>query len=125
MPTPEATRAEVRVSLPWPSRVLSPNARSHWAVKAAAVKGHRTYAWAATLDEIGRTKPGWESAELHWEFHPKTKHPVDDDNIQAACKAYRDGIAGALGIDDSKFTTTYSMGAPVKGGAVLVTLREG
>jgi crossover junction endodeoxyribonuclease RusA len=48
----------------------------------------------------------------------------DGDNAQSACKAFRDGIADALGIDDSKFTTTYSISEPVKGGAVIVTVRS-
>lgn len=135
MPTPEATRAEVMfagmnktpnaimITLPWPSRVLSPNGRSHWAAKAAEVKRCRQMAWALTLEQLGGKKPGWTAATLHWEFHPKTAHKVDGDNAESACKAFRDGIADALGMDDANFTTSKQFGPPVKGGAVIVSIR--
>ncbi len=121
---PHSERAgEVVVTLPWPLRSLSPNARAHWADKASAAKRCRKIAWALTLEALGGNKPEWQRVSLAWEFHPKTANKPDDDNAQSSCKAYRDGIADALGINDSKFETTYSMGSPVKGGAVVVTVR--
>jgi len=111
------------VTLPWPSRNLSPNARCHWAVKAKSIKEARNVARILTLQAFKLRKPRWSAAELHWEFHPKTANKPDGDNAESSVKAYRDGIADALGIDDAKFTTTYSMGQPVKGGAVFVTVR--
>lgn len=120
-PTPIS--GELRVSLPWPDRNLSPNARCHWAVKAKAVKDARHTARVLTLQATKMRKAHWSGAILHWEFHPKTRTAPDSDNAQSATKAFRDGIADALGMDDANFTTTYSMGDPVKGGAVLVTIR--
>lgn len=117
-------RGETRLSLPWPNRNLSPNARCHWGVKANAVKDARNTARVLTLQALKMRRPHWEAVAIHWEFHPKTANKPDDDNIIASCKAYRDGIADALGIDDAKFTTTHSMGQPVKGGAVNVTVRS-
>lgn len=76
-----------------------------------------------TLEALGGRKPDWTGVHLRWEFHPKTANKPDDDNAQASCKPYRDGIADALGINDANFTTTYSMAEPVKGGAVHVTIR--
>lgn len=114
---------EVRLTLSWPDKHLSPNARCHWAVKAKAVKAAREQAGWAMRRQF-RSRPQWEAVSLHWEFHPKTANLPDGDNAEASCKAYRDGIADALGIDDSKFTTTRSIGEPVKGGAVLVTVRS-
>ena len=35
--------------------------------------------------------------------HPAVSRNRDDDNLIAACKAYRDGIADALGVNDSMF----------------------
>jgi crossover junction endodeoxyribonuclease RusA len=113
----------VRVTLPWPDKHLSPNARCHWAVKARATKDARHAARVLTLQATKMRRPKWDGAALHWEFHPKTRNTPDDDNAKASTKAFRDGIADALGIDDSKFQTTYSMGSPVKGGAVIVTIR--
>jgi hypothetical protein len=117
------TSETVKLALPWPMRSLSPNARAHWADKASAAKRSRHVAWALTLAALKGSKPDWKAVAIHWEFHPKTANRPDDDNAISSCKAYRDGISDALGINDAKFTTTHSMGEPVKGGAVLVTVR--
>lgn len=113
------------LELPWPDRALSPNARGHWAKKARAVRIAREAAWALTLEALKGRVPnlGDEPVGLNWKFHPKTANRVDDDNCLASCKAYRDGIADALGVNDANFISTYSIGEPVKGGAVLVTVR--
>ena len=118
------TEAETRITLPWPDKALSPNGRpGHWAVKARAVKKARSMATSATWAARGTSvKPGWPSAHLAWVLHPKTANTPDADNAQAALKNFQDGIADALGIDDSLFTCTYALGAPVKGGAVHVVL---
>jgi crossover junction endodeoxyribonuclease RusA len=109
------------VELPWPDKSLSPNGRVHWATKARAVKdAKRTAAVMARVEII--TRPQWLSARLEWAFHPKTAHALDLDNCIASCKAYQDGISIALGIDDSKFDTTYRIAEPVKGGKVVVTI---
>lgn len=109
------------VELPWADPALSPNGRVHWATKARATKTAKTMAAALTRIET-KTKPQWLSARLEWAFHPKTAHALDLDNCIASCKAYQDGIAIALGIDDSKFDTSYRIAEPVKGGKVVVTI---
>jgi crossover junction endodeoxyribonuclease RusA len=123
MPIPSTQNGEVRVALPWPSRDLSPNARLHWARKAKAVKSARTTcAWL--VREAIRRKPEWAAADIAMEFCPPDYRRRDRDNLIASMKAATDGLADALGIDDSKFITSYRMGQPVKGGAVLVTVRQ-
>ena len=37
------------------------------------------------------------------EAHPAVERGRDDDNLVNACKAHRDGIASALGMDDKLF----------------------
>ena len=119
---PHSERAgEVRVVLPWPDRMLSPNARTHWSVKSRATRNARTEAWLVVGGSVRR--PGWDRAHVSMTFCPPDKRRRDLDNCISSTKAARDGIADALGIDDSKFETTYRMGEPVKGGAVLVTVR--
>lgn len=96
--------------LPIPDGRISPNARrgeSKFAAmgKARLVKLHRVRARLRTLEAIGTlyhskgaavpTFTGYTLAH----FFP-TAAWRDDDNADAACKAYRDGIADALGIDD-------------------------
>lgn len=113
------------VVLPWPDKVLSPNARAHWSKKAAAVKNARLTAYWFTWAELGcrGTKPDWPGARLAFTFNPPDNRRRDTDNCIASTKAARDGIADALGIDDSKFECSYAMGEPTKGGAVRVEIR--
>ena len=62
-----------------------------------------------------------QPTRLCFTFRPKTKRAPDRDNIVAACKAYQDGICGALKIDDATLDTPrIIIGEPVKGGAVIV-----
>lgn len=110
------------VTLPWPDKRLSPNARLHWATKARATKASRNEAlWAFWAAGARKLKIG--APKITMTFCPPDRRRRDRDNLIASMKAATDGIADALGIDDSKFETTYRMGEPVKGGAVLVTVR--
>jgi crossover junction endodeoxyribonuclease RusA len=115
--------AELRLTLPWPSPSLSPNARVHWRQKAAAAKTNRHAAWAITREAVGPSKPGWIGAQLSVTFCPPDRRRIDTDNCIARAKSSFDGIADALGVDDSRFVSTYCIGEPVKGGAVFVTVR--
>jgi hypothetical protein len=91
--------------LPWPSKDLSPNARVHYRVKAAATKAARQTAVVLAFEA------GWRDAwlpegRLHlWIdcYQAPGKKVPDDDNMIGRCKAYRDGIAQVLGIDDKRF----------------------
>jgi len=91
--------------LPIPNKILSPNARPHWAAKSKAVKAHRFDAkWLA----LKRTDKDacWEKATIRYTFYWPTKAKRDDDNAVAMCKAYRDGIADAgVVVNDSAFST--------------------
>lgn len=113
----------MRLILPWPPRELSPNARSHWAKKAKAAKSYRHACRIITFASGIKAPEG--RILLVLEFVPPSRQRRDDDNLVAAFKAGRDGIADALGIDDSRFTTQFSLRAePVKDGAVIVEIRE-
>lgn len=116
----------IEVTLPWPDKVLSPNARAHWAKKAPKTKAAReASAWLvlAAMPKVERWSAP-SSASISMTFCPPDNRRRDRDNLIASMKAATDGIADAIGIDDSKFETTYRMGEPVKGGAVLVTISE-
>ena len=65
---------------------------------------------------------GWPRVNVAITFCPPNKRRRDLDNIIASFKAGSDGIADGLGIDDSLFFCTYSLGAPVGDGAVFVVL---
>lgn len=88
----------ITFTLPLPSRFLNPNARIHWAKKARAVKAARTLAKLTLSPLIQPGSPSPKHYVLHFYYPDKRRR--DDDNAAASCKAYRDGFADALGIDD-------------------------
>lgn len=110
------------ITLPWPNKALSPNARVHWAVKARAAKAARLQAWAIVKEALRGQDPKWSGVHLRWVFHPRTRNVPDVDNCISSHKAAQDGIADALWLDDSKFTASYAIAEPVKGGLVRVEI---
>ena len=90
----------MRIRLPLPARCLSPNVRSHWAVKSRAVKSHRERARREcfkVLKDIRKPiivgyilRPTYVSKRIH-----------DADNLVSSAKSYLDGIADTFGQDDS------------------------
>lgn len=91
--------------LPWPSKDLSPNGRVHWSRKAKATKHARQTA-VVVAHEAGWRALQLPPGKLHlWvSFHQAPgKALPDDDNMLGRFKAYRDGIAQVLGIDDKRF----------------------
>lgn len=91
--------------LPWPSKDLSPNGRVHWSRKAKATKHARQTA-VVMAHEAGWRALQLPAGKLHlWvSFHQAPgKALPDDDNMLGRFKAYRDGIAQVLGIDDKRF----------------------
>ena len=117
------------IELPWPPSELTPNGRCHWARKARFVKAARTDASYSTF--VARCKAGAKldpktikTVFISYMFCPPSRRKRDDDNLIAAMKPYRDGIAERLGVDDNCFRTVdTSFGNVHKGGRVLATLR--
>jgi crossover junction endodeoxyribonuclease RusA len=115
--------AVISIKLPWPEKTLSPNARPHLFALRRSAKKARQQSWALALEQLGGRKVAWTRVNLAWEFCPPSRRNYDLDNLVAQHKAATDGIADALGVNDSKFASTYSLGSPVKGGAVIVSIR--
>lgn len=112
----------IELTMPWPPRVLLPNVKSHWAVKARAVKQYREACYFQALEQGAR---GWTEDGLisfHLVFYPPDKRVRDDDGMISAFKHGRDGIADALKINDNRFRTTFDI-APTTGGMVKVVMR--
>ena len=61
------------------------------------------------------------------DFYPPDKRKRDDDGLLSSMKAARDGIADALGIDDSRFVSHPFLHHDCvrKGGMVKITLTGG
>lgn len=109
------------IELPWPHKILWPNGRGHHMAKHRQNMLHRT--WAYTLALEAKLKAPDGTVRLAATFHPKTRNAVDADNASASLKAYQDGIAAYLGIDDSAFAEPkITFAEPIKGGRVFIAL---
>lgn len=116
----------MRVVLPWPDKGLNPNARLHWAPKAKLKATARDYARIATYEAMQR----YLATQAHYEgehklgvtvtFYPPDNRRRDDDNMVGSFKAYRDGIADALGVDDRRFQPHYFFEAAQAPGSIVV-----
>lgn len=101
------------ITLPWPHKALNPNRRGHWSRRARAAEAYRYTCKIQALETI--RSQGWElqplrdvvaaggAIHLFLDFCPPNRRRRDDDNIIAAFKSGRDGLADALGIDDRHF----------------------
>lgn len=114
--------------LPWPSKDLSPNGRVHWRTKARATRS------AFQTAVILAHEAGWRGAELPagrlhlWvSFHQAPgKTLPDDDNMLGRFKAYRDGLAKVLDIDDKRFVSHPFVSSERRaGGQVVVRITSG
>ncbi len=112
----------MQIVLPFPDKILWPNGRGHHMAKHRAFQKHKQWAFAAARAG-GLSIPPRMPFRWTVTFYPKTSHPIDDDNARASLKAYQDGIAAALCVDDKLFAAPRVLfGEPVKGGQVVVTI---
>lgn len=107
------------ISLPWPDPKLSPNARTHWAVKSRYTRDQRTLARVMAQRTLPPPMVDGKLS-LRITFRPPDRRARDLDNMLASCKAYLDGISDAYGVNDARFVLTLERGEPVKGGCVEV-----
>ena len=112
------------ITLPWPHKLLNPNARIHFAALARVKKASRTNAATRTIAaNLPKPLPFiGERLPIRITFCPPDKWGRDDDNMIAAFKSARDGIADWLGINDRCFAPHYVFSDPVKGGCVIVEI---
>ena len=93
------------IELPYPHKDLWPNGRAHWGAKSKQTKKHRTWAFAAMKEVLPVCfKHNGQRVPIRLTVSAKATGPLPDkDNCLAAAKAYLDGFADALGINDSMF----------------------
>jgi len=77
------------------------NQREHWAVKARRAQKERKWAYMLTA-EI--KKLGLPLTVTLTRVAPRK---LDDDNIRAALKSIRDGVADRIGVDDGDARVTW------------------
>lgn len=110
------------ISLPWPSKTLSPNARVHWRRVAEIKKLAKRDAFYATRS-IRKEQIEADALTARITFSPPDRRARDTDNMIASMKAAFDGIAQAVGIDDSRWNLQLApIGEPVKLGKVTIQL---
>ena len=90
-----------QITLPWPDRRLSPNARLNWRVKAQAIRQASSIGMILARD-ADLSLPVTGDLILRLKLYPPDKKRRDIDNVLASLKAYLDGIFRAAGADDSQ-----------------------
>lgn len=112
------------VTLPWPPKECNPNARVHWSKRAKAAKAYRHACWTLALAAGLRIPEGDGAIHVFLDFYPPNRRPRDDDNLTAAFKSGRDGLADALKVDDKHFICHPYLREEV-GGMVKVRITKG
>lgn len=114
----------MRLVLPYPDKALWPNGRAHFHAKARETKKHRTWAWTAAKGSKGVTL-GNGPIPVAITLHPKASGPAPDaDNVSAAAKAYLDGIAQAIGVNDKHFAAPTVKIASERTGQMIVEVGQ-
>lgn len=112
------------ITLPWPDKALSPNARTHFHAKAKIAKVYREQAyWTAKASPLAMPREG--NIALRIEFYPPDARKRDLDNMLASVKSAIDGIADAHAVNDLRFGFWIGRNPPVKGGKVVFSLDFG
>jgi crossover junction endodeoxyribonuclease RusA len=122
----------IRVTLPYPDKRLSQNARVHWATRATLTHKARFGADMLTRNALGiaclaQVIRADGLVPIAVEIAPPDKRRRDLQNTIGALKAAIDGVSDALGVDDCLFAIRWpeTFSAPVKGGQVILTIGEG
>lgn len=119
------TKPKLTVVLPWPDAKLNPNQSKgrHWGSTSDLRGRARKAAWALT-HEASRNGPAFDVGipiSLSITFFQPDKRHRDRDNLLAALKPSLDGVADALGVNDSQFDPiTIRRDYGLKPGYVLV-----
>ena len=101
--------------LPFPPKELSPNNRLHWSKVSRAKKSYRDACHWIAVSSCARALIGkGKKLKVTLIFYPPDRRHRDDDNMEAAFKAGRDGIADALGVNDRFFSVTRKVSHETK-----------
>lgn len=110
------------ITLPWPPKELSPNARLHWSKLAKAKKSYR-HVCAVQAKVQGAKRIQADKLHLSLTFYPPTRRAFDLDNALARMKSGLDGLADVLEVDDRHWSLSIARADEV-GGMVKVEVRH-
>lgn len=114
----------IQITLPWPPKELSPNARLHWARVSKVKKAYRDACYYQTLIELDRKNMLDDApVSVHLEFFKPSRRAMDWDNLIARMKAGLDGMSDALKINDRNFQLSMKVADEI-GGFVRVTINK-
>jgi crossover junction endodeoxyribonuclease RusA len=114
-----------QLEIPWPSKQLSPNARQHWSAAAKAKKAFRARC-KALGESLGlhTAKNASGAVLVDLVFYPPDRRARDLDNLLASMKAGLDGLADAMGVDDSRWQLSIKKSDTIyPGGLVAATIQ--
>ena len=112
------------IELPFPSSLLAGQNNKHFWKTRPVTNQHREWARLATLAAGIVAPEGAGDIRVSVTFYPPNRRG-DRVNFPNRMKAYWDGIADALKVNDSRFLPTYHFAEPVKGGRVVIVIGEG
>lgn len=108
------------IVLPFPSSKLSGQHNAHHWVTRPVINQHREWALRAT-QEAPPAIPDDGDIRIHVRFIPPNRRG-DRVNFPNRMKPYFDGIADALGVNDSRFLPSYEFAEPEAPGRVEIVL---
>lgn len=91
------------IVIPWPDRALHPNARVHWSKRSKAAKAARI------AGQVLARNAGWTACAFVGNVHVwidgygPDRRRRDADGLLSSLKAFLDGIADEMGVDDRLF----------------------
>lgn len=113
-----------RVKLPWPAVGLWPNnlATNRGHLASLKRKAHDDGYWSAYYNKPDLPETGEIPIKI---IATPPSRRTDDDNLIAALKKYRDGMAEALGVNDDRFRVKgVEFNKPEKPGHVIIDFLE-
>ena len=109
------------VTIPWPPKELSPNARKdRREISSIRARYRHDCGWLVTAAKMNFAHMADCGLHMRITFHPPDNRKRDLDNMLASIKSGLDGVSDAMGVDDSKWGLTIRRGDVIKGGAVVV-----
>lgn len=117
------------LEFPWPPPQLMPNFKRghHWSKYRKQANAARTLGWGMTVQALGPTAKvlygrveGVVLIEIEATPPLRPGGVPDEDGLRGACKHYLDGIADALGVNDSRFTFAQMVWHPKAGSGKVV-----
>lgn len=108
------------IELPFPPASLSGHNKGHWRSSSSIVAKHREWAKNATRAAMPAV-PAEGDIRVIVTFYPPDNRG-DRINFPNRMKAYFDGIADALGVNDKRFLPAFQFAEPVKNGGKVVVV---